>query len=154
MPEFTYFFFFIFFFGFITCREKQLLFESRRGRFRAPSRPGCGLGSSPAGYRCDRSLGRALPGFVSCWHQGILINPESQYPTHWRQFLSLSSNTLKPAQSGQMLQGNPAYACLCWLGRSFTPYTYSPAFPILPWGPTQVCPEPLSLALDGHLDPQ
>lgn len=82
MPEFTYFFFFIFFFGFITCREKQLLFESSQGRFGAPRRAGCGLGNSPAGYGCDHSLGRALPGFVRWWHLGILMNPEFQYPTH------------------------------------------------------------------------
>lgn len=46
VPEFTYFFFFIFFFGFITYRGKL-----SQGRFRAPTSPGCDLGTSPAGYR-------------------------------------------------------------------------------------------------------
>lgn len=46
VPEFTYFFFFIFFFGFITCGGKL-----SQGRFRAPTSPGCDLGTSPAGYR-------------------------------------------------------------------------------------------------------
>lgn len=50
VPELTYFFFFIFFLGFITYREKQLLFESIQGRFGAPTSPGCGLGTSLAGY--------------------------------------------------------------------------------------------------------
>lgn len=50
VPELTYFFFFIFFLGFITYREKQLLFESIQGRFGAPTSPGCGLGTGLAGY--------------------------------------------------------------------------------------------------------
>lgn len=146
MPEFTYFFFFIFFFGFITCREKQLLFESSQCRFRAPTCLGCGSDGQAAqqGVGCDLDLGRALPGFVGCWHLGVLVPPVSQDPTHWDSFFSFVSQysqtcPKRPSVARQLCLRLPVLAGLLFYHTHLLS-CFSPAFLILLGLPLRIAP--------------
>lgn len=89
------------------------------------------------------------------WESSLALCPRLRHSG--TVYLALSANSLKPAQSGRVLQDSSAHACLRWLGHAFTSHTFlASALPSpYPLGlALRGCPEPLSLALGCHPDPQ
>lgn len=168
VPEFTYFFFFIFFFGLITWRNRPAMDSQRSGAGPEGShRPGCGPGPSPGSAQRPQRPGAGPPGLREAlrepgWPSATTALPRRRSAHHQTRRGSLldllsphSPDASSTPQSQRGLQVAKPSCCALCVGSGCSPRPRPPPSPWplqgpaqgLPWGASEA---PLCITTSTH----